>query len=245
MKNIVTSPSNDLIKKVNKLRKKKYRKEYSSFVIESKKLIEEAFLSGLEVEEVLIRSDKEPLNYSANYTFIEENLFNKISSLVTPDGYMAIVKMKETALITDRILVLDKIQDPGNMGTLIRSAEAFAFDTIISISSVDFYNEKVLRSSMGSIFRLNLHEKSYDFLKELDQYQKYIADMDGKDFRKEVYPDKLCLIIGNEGKGISKKVEDLADKTIKIPMQGQIESLNAGVSGSILMAAMAKNIKEE
>ena len=165
MKNIVTSPSNDLIKKVNKLRKKKYRKEYSSFVIESKKLIEEAFLSGLEVEGVLIRSDKDPLNYSANYTFIEEYLFNKISSLVTPDGYMAIVKMKETALITDRILVLDKIQDPGNMGTLIRSAEAFAFDTIISISSVDFYNEKVLRSSMGSIFRLNLHEKSYDFLK--------------------------------------------------------------------------------
>lgn len=242
MKNIVTSSSNDLIKKVNKLRRKKYRKESSLFIIESEKLIGEAFLSGLEVKDVLIRSDKEPLNYTANYTFIEEDLFNKISSLVTPDGYMAIVKMKETDQFTDMILVLDKIQDPGNMGTLIRSAEAFAFNTIISISSVDFYNEKVLRSSMGSIFRLNLHEKSYDFLNELNDYQIYIADMDGKDFRKESYPDKLCLVIGNEGKGISKEIEDLANKTIKIPMQGKIESLNAGVSGSILMAAMAKNI---
>lgn len=234
MDNIITSSNNSLIKEINKLRKKKYRNEYKLFVIETKKLISEAINSNMKIKYIFRMESSKAL--FEDEIVLQDDLFKSVSKLVTPDGYLAIVQKKERRELSEKILILDNIQDPGNLGTLIRSCEAFGFNTIISINSVDFYNEKVLRSTMGSLFRLNLLTESYEFLNKLDDYTFYIADMDGKDYRNISSPTKIALVIGNEGNGISSDILKFRHKKIKIPMKGNIESLNAAISGSILMA---------
>lgn len=236
MKEVIKSSKNNLIKMINKLKKKKFRNEKGMFLIETRKMIDEAIKSNANIE-FIIQKENNEIIYD-NPIFIKDDLFDEISSLVTPDGYMALVSKQSLNSLSDNILILDNIQDPGNMGTLIRSAEAFGYNTIISINSVDFYNEKVLRSTMGSIFRLNLIESDYEYINTLDDYQIYLADMDGQDFREIKSSGKKAIVIGNEGNGISDEIQKTTHKTVKIPMQGKIESLNAAVSGSILMATL-------
>ena len=232
--NIINSKANILVKEIRNLSKKKNRDKFGLYIIETKKLLDEAIKSNIEIKTIILREDISD-KYDDAVVF-SEKLFNSLSNLVTPDGYMAIVYKKEMLDISDKVLILDNLQDPGNMGTLIRSCEAFGFNTIISINSVDYYNEKVLRASMGSNFRLNLIESNYDQLKELLNHKILIADMDGKDFNQIEKLDKIALVIGNEGNGISDDIKKLDHELISIPMQGEIESLNAGVSGSILMS---------
>lgn len=238
---MIKSSKNEVVKYINKLKKKKYRDEYNSFIIESKKLIDEAIKTNLEIEYMLHREDCK--NIYPNSISVDKTLFKDISSLISSDGYIAIVKKKliESFELGNNVLVLDHIQDPGNMGTLIRSAEAFGFNTIISINSVDYYNEKVLRATMGSIFRLNLLVKDYNFLEEnMKDYQLLVADMNGENYRDLNYNNKLALIISNEGNGLSEDIKKLSFTKLKIPMKGQIESLNAAISGSIIMAEISK-----
>lgn len=240
MNNIIKSTNNNLIKLVKKLSTKRNRDKNGLYLIETKKMLEEAILTNQVIKEVLIREDV--IQEFENATIIDKDIFNSISSLVTPDGFMALVEKKQERefVLGENILILDKIQDPGNLGTLIRSAEAFGFNTIISIDSVDYYNEKVLRSTMGSIFRTNLIEASYEDLSKLKEHTILIADMDGKDYREVNNLEKLAIVVGNEGNGISEEVKKYSHMTIKIPMIGEIESLNAGVSGSILMSHFRK-----
>lgn len=240
MKNIIKSTNNNLIKTVRKLSTKKNRDKYGIYIIETKKMIDEAIQNNQLIKEILIREDVNQIYKNAN--IVEKDIFHSLSSLVTPDGYMAILQKKENSHIleNENILILDKIQDPGNLGTLIRSAEAFGFNTIMSIDSVDFYNEKVLRSTMGSIFRLNLVEAKYEDLSKLVNHKILIADMNGIDFRDVNNLDNVAIVVGNEGNGISDEIKKYEHLTIKIPMQGKIESLNAGVSGSILMSHFRK-----
>lgn len=240
MKNLIKSTNNNLIKLVRKLSTKKNRDKYGLYVIETKKMIDEAIQNDQNIKEILISEDISNNYKDAN--IIDTDIFNSISSLVTPDGYMAILEKKDDKdFIEDtNILILDKIQDPGNLGTLIRSAEAFGFNTIMSIDSVDFYNEKVLRSTMGSIFRLHLIEAKYEDLSKLNNHKILIADMDGVDFREMNNLERVAIVVGNEGNGISDEVKTYNHLTIKIPMLGKIESLNAGVSGSILMSHFRK-----
>lgn len=236
MKEVIKSSKNNLIKMINKLKKKKFRNEKNLFLIETRKMIDEAIKSNRNIE-YIIQKESNELVYD-NSIFIEDKLFNEISNLVTPDGYMAIVSKYNEDKLSENILILDNIQDPGNMGTLIRSAEAFGYNTIISINSVDYYNEKVLRSTMGSIFRLNLIETNYEFINTLNGYKIYIADMNGEDFREIESSQKKAIVIGNEGNGISEEIKKIPHKLVKIPMQGKVESLNAAVSGSILMSTL-------
>lgn len=236
MKKVIKSSKNNLIKMINKLKKKKFRNEKNLFLIETRKMIDEAIKSNRNIE-YIIQKESNELVYD-NSILIEDKLFNEISNLVTPDGYMAIVSKYNEDKLSENILILDNIQDPGNMGTLIRSAEAFGYNTIISINSVDYYNEKVLRSTMGSIFRLNLIETNYEFINTLNDYKIYIADMNGEDFREIESYQKKAIVIGNEGNGISEEIKKIPHKLVKIPMQGKVESLNAAVSGSILMSTL-------
>lgn len=236
MKEVIKSSKNNLIKMINKLKKKKFRNEKNLFLIETRKMIDEAIKSNRNIE-YIIQKESNELIYD-NSILIEDDLFNEISNLVTPDGYMAIVSKYNEDKLSENILILDNIQDPGNMGTLIRSAEAFGYNTIISINSVDYYNEKVLRSTMGSIFRLNLIETNYEFINTLNDYKIYIADMNGEDFREIESSKKKAIVIGNEGNGISEEIKKNPHKLVKIPMQGKVESLNAAVSGSILMSTL-------
>lgn len=242
MNSLITSPNNQYIKYTKKLRLKKFRDKENKFIIESKKLIDEAIKSGVDLDFILLaESFSLEEDYSRSYR-LKDSLFKSLSTMQSPDGILAVGRKKdEENPREDKILVMDRIQDPGNAGSLIRSAEAFGFRDIILIDSVDVYNDKALRASMGSTFRLNCLNKSYDYLEDLraSGYKIYSADMAGEDYRKELYSQKLILVIGNEGQGISVDIEKILDRTIKIPMQGEIESLNAAISGSIIMSEIS------
>ena len=160
---IIKSQANPKFKLIKKLRNKKYRDKEGLFVIESRKLIEEAIKSHADIDFLFL---KEGISFdeSSPYLVFDDNCFNKLSELKSPDGYGAVIRKKEAYdLSSDRILLLDHISDPGNMGTIIRSAEAFGFsDIILTKGCVDIYNEKCLRASMGSVFRVNIVELSLE-----------------------------------------------------------------------------------
>ncbi|MBP2069810.1 TrmH family RNA methyltransferase [Anaerococcus nagyae] len=234
---VIESTSNKNYKYISKLKNKKYRDAESSFIVESRKLVEEA-ISSADIDFIFLSENN--ASYRTNYQklVLSENLFNKLSSFKNPDGFGAVVKKKSSDKITNsKVLLLDHLNDPGNMGTIVRSAEAFGFsDIIITPGTVDIYNEKTLRASMGSIFRLNIKECNIDELHKLKNTYKIVAaDMSGYDINKCKIDDNLILAIGNEANGLSEDIRNLTDIFVKIPMQGKIESLNAAIAASILM----------
>lgn len=234
---LIESVQNNKYKFINKLKTKKYREKENSFIIESRKLVEEAISSSANIDFIFLR---EGVDFKSPYrTFVfNENLFNKLSLMQSPDGIGAVIKKDKASPISSRrILLLDSINDPGNMGTMIRSAEAFGFrDIILAAGCVDIYNEKSLRASMGSIFRLNIVNMDLSKIKDLkDSYSFVSADMDGIDIRDFKVPYSLILAIGNEANGLSDDIRELTDDFVKITMQGQIESLNAAIASSIIM----------
>lgn len=234
---MIESVANKTYKLIGKLELKKYRDKNSLFKIESRKLVDEAIASSANIDFIFL---KEGVDYKSDIKTIvlKKDLFDKITSMKSPDGIGAVVKKPEAKKLTSaRVLLLDKINDPGNIGTMIRSAEAFGFkDIILSPETVDIYNEKSLRASMGSVFRLNIVKLSKDEIISLKKSYKFIsADMDGRDIRTYEPKGSLVLAIGNEANGLSSYIRDLTDDFVKIKMLGEIESLNAAIAASIIM----------
>lgn len=234
---IIESVSNQNFKLINKLKMKKYRDKENSFIIESRKLVDDALASSADIDFIFLR---EGVTFESPHKTLvfSEALFNKLSSMTSPDGIGAVVKKKESKNLTSpKILLLDGINDPGNIGTMIRTSEAFGFrDIILMPGTVDIYNEKSLRASMGSIFRLNIVEMDYEEIKNLKtSYKILAADMDGLDIREYEKNSKIILAIGNEANGLSENIRDLTSDFVKIPMEGEIESLNAAIAASIIM----------
>ena len=247
---IITSASNKIIKHIKSLHLRKNREENSEFFVEGLRFVNEAFASDYEISQVVI-SESFYDNYTDERrmvldryktTVISDKLFLEISDTNSPQGIMAIVKMRknEQDRSLQKVVILDGIQDPGNMGTIIRSADAFALSCIvISDGCVDVYNPKVLRATMGSIFHIPVY-KSEDitrFIAELKEaeYTVYAAHLDGEDLACVRGGGKSALIIGNEANGIRGDVSSLANCLVRIPMPGRAESLNASVAASILM----------
>lgn len=234
---IIESVSNQNFKFISKLKMKKYRDKENSFIIESRKLVDEAIASSAKIDFVFLRQG---VSFETGYKTLvfNETLFNKLSSMTSPDGIGAVIKKKEVREISSpKILLLDGINDPGNLGTMVRSAEAFGFsDVILLPGTVDLYNEKTLRASMGSVFRLNIQDMTYDDVKKLKpSYKVLSADMDGLDIRDYKKDSKIIIAIGNEANGLSQTMREITDDFIKIPMEGEIESLNAAIAASIIM----------
>ena len=165
----------------------------------------------------------------------------KISDMESISPYYGVCNKLKESNIGNHVLYLDNIGDPGNLGTIVRSAVAFNFDTIIlSYNTVDLYNPKVIRSTKGMLFNINIIVSDIDELK-LDDYLIYGTDVkNGIDIRCEDIPDKIVIVIGNEGKGISDKVREYCQKNIYIPISNRCESLNAGVSAAIIMYEVMK-----
>ena len=162
----------------------------------------------------------------------------KISDMASYSEYFGVCSKKMEDDIGNKIIVLDGIQDPGNLGTIIRSAVAFGIDTIVvSSDTVDLYNPKVVRSAKGMLFKINVIVRDIKtFLSELEGYTIYGTDVNnGVDIRKVELPEKIAIVIGNEGNGISSEVREILDKYIYIGMNDKCESLNAGVAASIIM----------
>ena len=235
---IIKSESNEKYKYINKLKKKKYRKKFNSFIVESIKIVDQ-IPDDYDCEFVFVNEDMK--DYKTNFKKIvfSNKLFDKLSLLENPEGVSAILKIKNKKEISsDKILLLDHIQDPGNLGTIIRSAEAFSFKDIILVNNcVDIYNEKTIRASMGSIFRLNFIESEINCIKDLKNknYKLILADMNGKSVDYYKACNKIILAIGNEANGISESLKNLSDDFVSIKMDGKIESLNAAIAASILM----------
>ena len=238
---MVTSKDNELIKKCIDLQNKKYSRLENKCLVESIKLVKEVYEKGL-VDVVLVTKQKLELvsNFKCKIEIINDKLAKHISSTVTTDGVFAIAKLPNSNQVNyKKCLVLDRIQDPSNLGAIIRSACAFGFDTIFTINSVYPFTPKAIRSSMGYVFNVNFVEVDYNKLEEIksnNNIKFYAADMGGEIIDDiQLGSENIALIIGNEGQGIDKELRKIADKIVAIPMQNNVESLNASVSASIIM----------
>ena len=234
---LITSLNNDKVKELVKLKDKKYRDMNDLFFIEGKDLCDSAYENGL-LRELYILDGYDNIYDGIPYTYVSNEVMKKISDLGSVSEYYGVCSKMVEDNIGNRILVLDDIQDPGNLGTIIRSAVAFNFDTIVvSRETVDVYNPKVVRSAKGMLFKTNVIMRDLpSFLNDLDDYQIYGTDVNnGINIKNEAIPEKVAIVIGNEGKGISKEVRSLCHKFIYLNMNDTCESLNAAVSASIIM----------
>ena len=226
---MISSIENPKIKLLIKLKQGKYRKSEKMFIVEGAHLVKEAMLAGVLIEAYSI-------NEQEGYIQVSESVMKKITTTDTVVKEIGLCKFIEKSNITDKVLILDCVQDPGNMGTIMRSACAFGFNTIfVGTGSVDIYNEKVIRSSQGAIFKLNfLFGNVVEFIKGLSHKVYGTNVVRGIPLDKIIKQDKIAVILGNEGNGISKEVDDLLLDNIYIPMNNT-ESLNVAIAGSIIM----------
>ena len=230
---MISSVDNPKVKELMKLKQGKNRKKEEMFIVEGAHLVKEAKMAGVLIEAFSIE-EKE------GYTLVSESVMKKISTTDTVVKEIGLCKFISKNKLSNKVLILDGVQDPGNMGTLMRSACAFGFGTIfVGNGCVDIYNEKVIRSSQGAIFKLNFMFGSVvEFVNSSKDYKIYgtnvVRGIPLDDVKTE---SKLGIILGNEGNGISKEVDELLLDNIYIPMKNT-ESLNVAIAGSIIMYSL-------
>lgn len=242
---LIESSNNPKIKKWAKLKQKKYRYQSLEFIVEGEHLVLEAIKMNV-VKEVLVKEGttihlNEEYRSISNIYLLKENLFEQIASTETPQPIMAVCEMKTMSMVNqNRLLLLDRVQDPGNLGTLLRSAVAFGFDgVILGDGCVDLYNEKVIRSTQGAIFKLpilnqNL-EEAITVLTEQGVQIYGTSLQNGRPLGEIKEASKMAFILGNEGSGVSQELLSATDGNIFIEMSENIESLNVSIAGSIIM----------
>lgn len=245
----ITSKSNENIKNLIRLNDKKYIADYA--LVESEKvvttLIEKDLVVELYLEEKFLAQF---LKYNIKTYVITREISKAISNVVTPSGVFAIVKIPKYNTFNTNFLVLENMQDPSNLGAILRTACACNFMDVYLINTVCPYKPQVTRSSMGYNFALN-----FVYFKDIEEFKTYAnahnlkflcADMDGNNiFNYKINIKPIGIAIGNEGQGISSTMQSISYDTISIPMQNQVESLNAGVSASILMYTINNKSKED
>ena len=253
---MITSLTNDTVKYVEKLKKKaSFRREEGCFVVEGIRMIREAPEAErkcLFLTEAALAEYPELEHWCDRVETVSDPVLRKLSDTETPQGMLAVVRfLKETETAGDRepspvssgkatlYLILDGLQDPGNVGTLIRTAEAVgATAVLLSKGSADPYSPKVVRSTMGTIFRVPVRVVE-DLPAEIEALKKtgvivYGTHLSGTDFYQADLTGPIAFLIGNEGNGLSEEVAATADRLLRIPMEGKVESLNAAVSGSVV-----------
>ena len=233
---MIESVNNDKIKKYSKLFNKKYRDEKRIYLISTEHLVKEAIKKDIIVEIFLLEGNE---NKYGNVTYVTKSVMRKLSNLTTLHNVVAVVKKENEKEIKGNVILLEGLQDPGNVGTIIRSAVAFNIDTIIvGDNTVDIYNEKVLRASEGMLYNVNIIKNNLiDSIKYLKQNNYTIigTKVDGGKNIKEINVEKYAFVVGNEGNGISDEVLNLCDEYVYINMNKSCESLNVGVASSIIM----------
>ena len=240
---ILTSKTNPVIKTVKSLADKKFRQQLGLYLVEGVKSVEECIAAGCKIEKIICTEKWQ--DKFQNPVLVSDSLFKSISTETAPQGVIAVVQIPQTELKAPKgdCLLLDCLQDPGNLGTVIRTANAAGYEEIYLINCTDPFSPKAVRASMGGIFRVTLYRATRDeIFNTLSGVSLICADMNGEDIFKFTPPEKFCLCIGNEGSGISDEVSARADYTVKIPMRETCESLNAAVSAGIAMYAL-KNHK--
>ena len=240
---IITSKSNSVIKNAKKLHQKKYRK--SSYLIEGWHLFEEAVQAGAKIERIFTLSEYgEKLTDYPQTVFVTEEILLDLADSQTPQGIVAIVQKEEEQLLdftSGKYLFLEDVQDPGNVGTMIRTADAAGFSgVIVSSKSADIYSLKTLRSMQGSHFHVPIYRMPVEgFVEEAKKSGLTILattlSQNSKDYRELARLEDFVLVMGNEGQGISPFMANQADQLVHISMKGQAESLNVAIAAGILM----------
>lgn len=240
---MITSVKNEKVKAWKKLQKRKERNDTGTFLVEGHHLVEEAINSSWTIKEVIAEEGVPLPEWSGDYplVLVSDNVFEHLSQTKTPQGIAAVVEMKkEPVHYGGRLLLLDAIQDPGNLGTIIRTADAAGMDGIIlGEGTVDLYNDKVIRATQGSIFHIPIRltdlKEEIAALKE-DNFAIWATALEGAvDYQEAVPAEKVAIILGNEGAGVKREYIAEADKIIKIPIYGKAESLNVSIAAGILM----------
>ena len=243
---LITSLENERIKGYVKLKERKYRKKTKTFIVEGFHSVLEAYKSG-NIIELIIEKDV-ALPFDVPTIYVTKEIINKISSVDAPTNIMALCKMKEEKIeYGNKILLLDNVQDPGNLGTIIRSAAAFDIDSIVlSSDTVDMYNPKVVRSTQGMLFHIPIVVKDLESVidelkeKEIPIYGTRVEYGEDVTNLKEKDKKRFALIMGNEGSGVSSIILDKCDKSLFIDMNERVESLNVAVATSILLYELNK-----
>ena len=237
--------TNNEIKLIKKLKDKKYRKSEGLFLVEGSKICEEVLHSDYEIKYTITCNEFKYNDYP-NVCVVDYEVIKSISTIDTPQDIICVVRIPnvELSMPKGNSLILDGLQDPGNIGTLIRSAMAFNFNDIYFIDCPDIYSEKVVRSSMGGIFKVNAHivEREDIIAHKRDICEILLSTtLNGQELGKKYLPSgRIGVIIGNEGNGVSNQLISACDKAVTLPMTDKVESLNAGVAGSIIMYEIFK-----
>ena len=232
---MIESLNNEKIKYYTKLNDKKYRKSEKLFIAAGEHLVTEALKKNI-VKEILLLNGEE--NVYGDVTYVISDILKKVSDLTNYPKVLAICYIKDDLKIEGNVVALDNIKDPGNLGTIIRSAVAFNYDTILlSEECVDVYNSKVVRATEGMLFNVNIVTCDlFSTLLKLKESGYKIYGTDVVNGESPAYEsNKHVLIIGSEARGMSNSIREICDKNLYIKMNDKCESLNAGVSASILM----------
>lgn len=241
---LYSSVNNEKIKNIKKLNNKKYRDETNLYLVEGEHLVKEAYENNVLEELILLENTNLDIDIKTNY--VTENVLKYISNLDNPNGIIGICKKKENNLKGNRIVILEDIQDPGNLGTIIRSCVAFNIDTLVlSSNTVDLYNPKVIRATQGMLFKLNIiiSDNLEELIKNLKQnnYTIYTTNVKNGKSLKTIEKKRLfAIIMGNEGSGVSEKLNSLSDEYLYIDMNKNCESLNVAVATSIILYELDK-----
>lgn len=244
---VITSVDNAKVQEVAKLADKKYRKLSQSYVIEGERLVRDAIFHGAQVQSIFVaESAKGKLDF-ADATIVSDRVFAKMSTTVNSQGVLAVAKIPQNELSTPNgnCLILDNLQDPGNIGTLIRTAVACGFTDIYAVNCADVYSPKVVRSAMSAHFCLRLHQTD-DIAKVFEVASKntiLACDMGGKNIFDCKFTGNVALVLGNEGNGLSSYSRQKSHDTVSLPMANSFESLNVAVAGSVIMYQIYANTK--
>lgn len=234
----ITSLDNQYVKRVTSLHKKKYRDENGEFFIEGMKTLNEAIKCNHKIKNIFYCPDMIEYNLDFPAYEVTKEIIAKMTDTTTPQGVIAVCEIPKFSLSNaKRMVYLDKVQDPGNVGTIIRTADAFGFDAVLlSKECADVYSPKVVRSTMGSLFHIPIiQDVSIEYLKKLNA-KIYSSTLDTNNFLEDInIQETFVLVIGNEGSGISSEIKSITDEFVKINMSGNAESLNASIAAGILM----------
>ena len=248
----ISSVNNSYIKELLSLRDKNTRLEKNEFIVEGYHLVEEAYNHKM-LKAVLSTNENNLNNFNVDEKYkVTDAIIKKLSSTKTPQNIIGVVKISNQANIVDylnnnnlRIVILDDVNDPGNLGTIIRTAAALGFDMIISsVQTVDYYNEKVLRATQGAIFKMPLFKMN--LIDTINLLKKNNVKIYGTSLKSAISVTtvdknfKLAFVLGNEANGVSEEVLNVCDQNIIIPLDNNVESLNVGIAGAILMWELKK-----
>jgi TrmH family RNA methyltransferase len=247
----ITSLKNPKVQLWKSLKDRKGRRETGCFMAEGRKMVEEALASAFPVEALLVdeaRLAEFTLPADVPLYALPENVLAAVCDTKTPQGIAAIVSMAEVQLHGPRLVAMDGVQDPGNVGTIIRTADAAGFDgVILSTQCADVFSPKVLRATMGSVFRMGIRvtDDLPGLLADMVQGGASVlsSQLDGEPFyQRSPLNDRFVLVIGSEGNGVTDEVKAVATHRVKLPMRGGAESLNAAVAAGIMMYELTRDM---